>query len=131
MPKTRKVIIFCLIATVCITLVIIYGSLNPEEFLLFPKCPFKQLTTVECPGCGSQRAVHHLLNLKIGSAIQANALLVFSIPYILLLLVVDLLKSKRQIFMRLYHVLHSPKAIWTVFAVIIIWWIARIFFGKF
>ncbi|MDR0436747.1 MAG: DUF2752 domain-containing protein [Bacteroidales bacterium] len=127
MPKTRKIIIFSLIGVVCIVLVVIYGRLNPENSQLFPKCPFKLLTTFECPGCGSQRAIHYLFNLEIGNAIRANALLVFSIPYILLLLVADLLKSKGQFFKRLHHVLYSPKAIWAVFAIIIIWWIFRNF----
>jgi len=66
--------------------------------------------------------------LKIGSAIRANALLVFSIPYILLLLVAELFKSKGKFFIRLHRILYSPKAIWTVFAIIIIWWILRNFF---
>jgi hypothetical protein len=83
------------------------------------------LTGYECPGCGSQRAVHYLLNGKINSAIQANALLVFSIPYILFLFLAELLKSKSRFFMRLYKTLFSRIAIWIVFVIIIIWWVAR------
>jgi len=105
--------------------VIVYGKLNPEKFHLFPKCPFKLLTGYECPGCGSQRAIHYLLNLKIANAIQANALLVFSIPYILFLFFTELLRFKIDFFMRLHKISHSTKAIWAVFVIVVFWWLVR------
>lgn len=46
----------------------------------FLSCPFRLLTGLLCPGCGSQRAVHDLLHLRIGEAAGHNALLVLSIP---------------------------------------------------
>ena len=125
MLKTKKIIFFCLVIIVFIPLLIIYGKLNPENSPLFPKCPFKILTSYECPGCGSQRAIHYLLNWKIGSAIKANALLVLSIPYVLLLIFTELLKSKSRFFTRLYNILYSSIAIWTVFLIIVFWWFAR------
>jgi len=131
MPRARKVIVFGLIAAALIVLTIIYGKLNPENFYLFPKCPFKLLTGFECPGCGSQRAIHYLLNLKINSAIRANVLLIFSIPYLLLLIALELLKFKNRFFMRLHRVFYGTKAIWTVFAVVMLWWIVRNLYSKF
>lgn len=121
-PKNN---VLFLVITISVILVIIYGKLNPENSHFFPKCPFKTITGYECPGCGSQRAVHHLLNLNIGSAIQANALLIFSIPYILLLFFAELLKYKSKFFTHLYKMLFSTKAIWTVLVIIIFWWFAR------
>lgn len=123
MFRTKSNVLFFGIAI--IILIIIYGKLNPENSNLFPKCPFRVLTGYECPGCGSQRAVHHLLNLEIKNAIKANALLVFSIPYILLLVFAELLKSKSKFFMNLYKTLYNSKAIWAVFVIIVFWWIAR------
>ena len=125
MLGTKKIVFFCLVITIFVPLVIIYSKLNPENSRLFPKCPFRILTSYECPGCGSQRAIHYLLNLKIGSAIQANALLVFSIPYIILLISAELLKSKSRFFTRLYKLLYSTNAIWIVFVIIVFWWFAR------
>jgi hypothetical protein len=125
MLRTKKIVFFCLVISIFVPLVIIYGKLNPENSQLFPKCPFRILTSYECPGCGSQRAIHYLLNLKIGSAIQANALLVLSIPYVLLLFLAELLKPKSRFFTRLYKILYSAKAIWTVFLIIVFWWFAR------
>jgi hypothetical protein len=125
MLKNRKNLAAYFIVAVFIVLIIIYGKLDPESSPVFPKCPFRLLTNYECPGCGSQRAIHHLLNLKIGSAICANALLVFAIPYILLLFLAELLKLKNRFFMRLHNVFFSVKAIWAAFATVVLWWILR------
>jgi len=46
----------------------------------FLSCPFRVLTGLLCPGCGSQRAVHDLMHLRIPEALAHNALLVLSIP---------------------------------------------------
>lgn len=125
MFRTKKIVVFGLVISLFVFFVIIYGMLNPENSHIFPKCPFRILTGYECPGCGSQRAIHFLLNLKIDSAIQANALLVLSIPYILLLFFAEMLKLKSRFYMRLYNILFSTKAIWTVLVIIVIWWFAR------
>lgn len=41
----------------------------------FPACPFYQLTGLFCTGCGSQRALHDLLHLDLGSSLGHNLLL--------------------------------------------------------
>ncbi|MEZ4740333.1 MAG: DUF2752 domain-containing protein [Flavobacteriales bacterium] len=46
----------------------------------FLSCPFRLLTGLLCPGCGSQRALHDLMHLRIAEAFWHNALLVASIP---------------------------------------------------
>ncbi|MBN1767488.1 MAG: DUF2752 domain-containing protein [Prolixibacteraceae bacterium] len=125
MLEKKKIVFFCLVITILAVLVVIYTKSNPDDSHFFPKCPFKLITGYECPGCGSQRAVHHLLNMKIGSAIQANALLVFSIPYIIILFFAELLESKYRFFKRIYKTLFNPKAIWVIFGIIIFWWIFR------
>lgn len=48
-------------------------------------CPFEYLTGLKCPGCGSQRALHHLLHFEIGDALRDNAFLVISVPLLLLI----------------------------------------------
>ena len=63
-------------------LVIVYSLFNPEECQIFPQCPFRQLTGLLCPGCGSQRAIHQLLNGHLISAIRHNAFLVVMLPWI-------------------------------------------------
>ena len=55
---------------------------DPVRSGIFPKCPFLMLTGYKCPGCGSQRAVHALLHGDFRSALGLNALLLFSLPYL-------------------------------------------------
>ena len=62
----------------------VFFFLDPAKIGIFPRCLFLRLTGYECPGCGSQRAIHHLVHLQIGQAFRENALFVLAIPYILL-----------------------------------------------
>lgn len=48
----------------------------------------------DCPGCGSQRAIHHLLHGEIGSAWRMNPLLILLIPYLLLGLIAELFRTR-------------------------------------
>lgn len=42
---------------------------------LLPKCPFKWLTGLNCPGCGGTRMVHALLHGDVVGAFHYNAVL--------------------------------------------------------
>jgi hypothetical protein len=125
MLKTKKIVFLCLFIPPLLLLVIVYGSLNPENSHLFPKCPFRLITSYDCPGCGSQRAMHYLLNLNISDAFQANALLVISIPYILFLLFAELMKSKGKHYLLIHKILYGEKAIWIAFFIIMAWSLGR------
>jgi hypothetical protein len=49
-------------------------------------CPFHVLTGLYCPGCGSTRALNDLLHLRPARALHENALLVFTLPFLLIAL---------------------------------------------
>ena len=55
--------------------------LDPVKYVLMPKCPFKMLTGLSCPGCGIQRAIHALLHGDVAGAVKYNFFLVYSGPY--------------------------------------------------
>jgi hypothetical protein len=59
----------------------LYRNYNPEESALFPQCPSRYVTGYDCPGCGSQRAVHAVLNGDLEKAFDYNPLLFFLLPY--------------------------------------------------
>lgn len=73
---------------------LIYFSFNPSKNAIFPKCPFFVLTGLKCPGCGSQRAIHSLLHLNYAEAFRHNALLVVSLPLIIILIYAEIKKGK-------------------------------------
>lgn len=78
----RRIITLLALLALLITAALLYGLYSPEHSALFPKCIFLRLTGLQCPGCGSQRAIHALLNIEIGKAISYNAPLVLSLPYL-------------------------------------------------
>ena len=106
--------------------IITFYALNPANHAFFPKCPFWVLTKYKCPGCGSQRAIHCLLHGDITSAFHYNALLVISLPFILLLLYAEIKRKSKPSF---YIKLHRPAIIITIFITIIIWWVLRNLFN--
>ena len=105
-------------------LVWVYSSFNPLASGLFPKCPFRSLTGWQCPGCGSQRAVHYLLNGRIGPAFRANPLMVLSIPYLTLGFSIRLPGIPENL-RRRAEPLYEGKAVWIAGAVLLIFWIGR------
>lgn len=122
----KKPILYILLTAACVGLVFVYSRFSPESSSWFPKCIFQQLTGIKCPGCGSQRVIHNLLNLNIRQAFEANAFLVLSLPYIIALLVSVPLRSR---FPRFYNTLNSTPVIITIGILVIIWWITRNIFS--
>ena len=53
---------------------------DPETAGFFPVCAFHQLTGLQCPGCGSLRALHQLAHGNIAAAWRFNPLLLAIMP---------------------------------------------------
>ncbi|HET8559228.1 MAG TPA: DUF2752 domain-containing protein [Marmoricola sp.] len=47
-------------------------------------CPLRTLTGLDCPACGSLRAVNDLTHLRLDAAFHSNALLVAAVPLLVL-----------------------------------------------
>lgn len=58
----------------------VYYYIDPIQYRFVPKCPIKLLTTLDCPGCGFQRALHAVLHGHFVEAIHYNMFLLFAIP---------------------------------------------------
>ena len=105
-----------------ITLMCIYFYFDPSDSVLFPKCAFHSLTGLQCPGCGSQRAIHALLHGDIAEAFHYNAMMVIALPAVILLCVSECLRSK---YPKFYLQINSKWIIRTAFIVVAGWWIIR------
>jgi hypothetical protein len=53
---------------------------DPASGAPFPACPIHALTGLDCPICGSGRALHRLLHGRIHEAFSLNPLLVIALP---------------------------------------------------
>jgi len=63
------------IGVLALLALLLFFKVNPEGNTFFPKCPLHQHTGIYCSGCGSQRAIHDLLNGQLMEAASHNALL--------------------------------------------------------
>jgi len=120
----RRTIKWPLIALIIVILAIIYYSLDPADYSFFPKCPFHWLTGYKCPGCGSQQAIHHLLNLNFIEAFRANPLLIISMPYIILGFMFDYTRLSDRL-PRLRKTLYGTRAIVIVAVIVFAYWLLR------
>jgi hypothetical protein len=66
--------------------VVLLYFVNPAKSGIFPPCPFYMLTGLYCPGCGSLRALHHVLHGDISAALGLNPLMMIFIPVLCFLL---------------------------------------------
>jgi hypothetical protein len=97
--------------------------LYPPTSLHLPPCPFHALTGLYCPGCGSTRALHHLLNFEFVTALKCNFLAVAMLPYLLALFG---MKAMRRLRVWRGPELELPvNWAWLLTAVVIAWWIVR------
>lgn len=122
---TKQILKWGGLAALSLGLVVIYMVYDPAMAGFFPACPFHSLTGLECPGCGSQRAVHHLLNLELGAAFKQNQLLVVSLPYVLLGFVFDRILKPSVVVLKWRKILFGKRAILFVFSVVILFWVSR------
>ena len=66
-----------------IILVFLYFFVNPNKVNYLPKCPLYVSTGIYCPGCGSQRATHNLLNFNFLGVLNQNVLYIFGLSLII------------------------------------------------
>jgi hypothetical protein len=83
---------------------------------LFPGCPFKALTGLNCPGCGGLRMTHDLLHGDLSAAVVDNAFVLVGLPLLMIWLVVRWRLGKR---------LMPAPAIATVAVAVVAWTVVR------
>ena len=65
---------------ICLIGVCILYFFNPLRYTFYPVCFFKKLTGLDCPGCGSTRALHAMLHGQFLLAANYNLLAVLLTP---------------------------------------------------
>jgi len=122
MTLTRKHILSLIIVAIAGSL--LYFLFDPSLSNLFPKCIFHSLTNLDCPGCGSQRAIHALLNGRVIQAADFNLLAVLALPLLVYSAIVAIANSffhqewKQKIF-------YSPTFVKAVLIAVVSFWVMR------
>lgn len=71
-------------AVLILALLLCLYLFNPGVNNFFPECAFQNLFALDCPGCGSQRAISSLLHGEFSKAADYNLMLVISIPLLVI-----------------------------------------------
>ena len=119
----RKILLALIVVAVAVIAAAIYFYYDPSApGNLFPRCIFLTFTGYKCPGCGSQRAIHALMNGHLLQAFKYNAALMVAVPLATFYLIVE---WKSNAWPRLYNALNSSTAGIIILIAIIAWWILR------
>ena len=104
--------------------IIFYYFFNPESNSFLLKCPFKFFTGLDCPGCGSQRALHSLLHGEWKQAFSYNPLFIIAIPYVFTATLFELFGLKYR-FPKAHKILFGQSAIYVIVVIVILYFISR------
>ena len=90
----------------------------PGEHSFYPRCVFHAMTGLQCPGCGSTRALHHLLHGRIAEAWRFN-LMLFAMIFTGIFAMPSVARGTTPSF------LQKPWFAWTALAVVVGWGVLR------
>ena len=123
--RNRIIIKLCSILILGGAFVYYYFFNNPtEKGTVFLRCPSNYLFGINCPGCGSQRAIHQLLHLDFAEALRYNALIVITLPFLIYIGLVWLYNFVYEEQVRI-KIFYNNTFVWTLFIVIILYGVVR------
>ncbi|OBB81619.1 DUF2752 domain-containing protein [Mycolicibacterium peregrinum] len=83
---------------------------------LFPGCPFKALTGLNCPACGGLRMTHDLLHGDVAAAIVDNVFALVGLPALMVWMLVR---------WRLGKAMFPMPAVATIVVALVLWTVVR------
>lgn len=124
MGFTRKpdITIVSIVLVICVGLTLYLY--DPAKYVIAPKCPFKLITGLSCPGCGVQRFIHASLHGEWHKGISYNYFLIYALPYLLLLYLAWALPHGRYK-IKLNNILTHKYMIWFYIITFFLWMIIR------
>jgi hypothetical protein len=81
---------------------------------LFPPCPFKLLTGLNCPACGGLRMTHDLLHGDLAAAVVDNVFLLIGLPALALWVLWRVKQGQRAFTLPAIVVMAVAAIAWTV-----------------
>lgn len=73
---------------------LLVGLVDPGEPGRYPLCPFRAVTGLDCPGCGTLRAIHALTRGDVAVALDHNVVTVLLVPILVAAWVVWVLRVR-------------------------------------
>jgi hypothetical protein len=84
----------------------------------YPQCTFRQVTGLDCPGCGTTRALHALLHGRVGEAFRFN-------PFVFAVMLAGGFALPAWLRGEPPRFLYTRWFGWGSFVVVVGWWIGR------
>ena len=83
--RTRQVTITATawLAIAAAAVVLFFFDPASPQNQFFPKCPFRMITGLQCPGCGTTRACYQLIHLHPIAAFKLNPLMMMTLPFLI------------------------------------------------
>ncbi|MBD2430520.1 DUF2752 domain-containing protein [Fischerella sp. FACHB-380] len=111
-----------LTSTIILAAIVLY-FFNPSDSQIYPPSPFRLLTGLYCPGCGTLRGLHYLLHGNLLKAFDLNPLMVISLPYLIYSYIAY---SAPVIFgQKIPQIFIKSNWIWMILKVILAYWVLR------
>jgi len=90
---------------------------------VFWRCPFRLLTSLNCPGCGNTRAAAALLHLQFAQSLTYN----YAYPLEFLYLLHVLFQAAKRYVCegRFSYLPQHPALDYTVLGLLLLWWVVR------
>ena len=99
-------------AAAIVAVIIILYRFDPATAGIYPHCPFQLMTGLQCPGCGTTRALHRLLHGDLVAAFRLNAMLFVAAPFAVLA------AFRRRLSL-------NPAVVLVWLAAVLSWWVGR------
>jgi hypothetical protein len=103
----------------------VFYTFSPYDSGIFPRCPVLVSTGFQCTGCGSQRALHDLMHLRIASAFSANPFAVLAIPYLLLGYIAEWKAATSLFWAGVRKAFFGKSAIWVILVFVVVFTVGR------
>ena len=123
MLKKFKPFFIALSIFVFVGILTFYFIYNPSEYNIFPKCVFYSETGLYCPGCGSQRAIHQILNGNILTGLSHNFLIILLVLVLAYDAVVISINSTLKKSYK--NSLHKSTTTYVILVLVILFWVFR------
>jgi hypothetical protein len=97
---------------------------NPSEHSFYPICLLHATTGLQCPGCGSLRALHQILHGNVVAAFKFNPITVLAVPLAIVIAIRMLVLKMRGKSVR-FEV--RPLCLWAIVGLLILFTFIRNF----
>ena len=120
--STTTRIVATSVAVLVVVFICIYYYTHDPAAGGAPRCMFRLVTGYDCPGCGSQRAIHSLLHGHFGRAWAYNPFIFFAVPVGVFYLLVETWRDRVP---RLYRAANRPIILILIAVAVVLWWVLR------